>query len=171
MAKRFITPKELLKAADVTELQRDDYFIVAVTQKGESEDSIKVCQIGVDDWIDVPMKMIASAKIVGSASSEDSRYQVALIKLNEPTDPYAKFAYRLLSQLGIIKKGEKCQDGEKTSARLGGNIGGGLGVFGLGGNCHFEFQWYECECCIPWTDGCWSSTCCDLVKVDCTVEV
>jgi hypothetical protein len=27
MAKRFITPKELLKAADVTELQRDDYFI------------------------------------------------------------------------------------------------------------------------------------------------
>lgn len=189
MKSGFISSDQLNTTADVKqEISRDDNFFVAVVQKGRNSDDIQVCQVGVGEWIDVPLEMIASAKIVGTASARGNRYQVALIRLNEPKDPFAKVAFRLLSQLGtiqreVVSKGEcNCPGNDNKSghssstgstARLARPTGlsGGLGKFGIGGNCHFEFRCYECTRCIPWTDVCWSSTCCDLVAVDCTIEV
>ena len=189
MSAEFVSPEQLNKSVDVVqEISRDDSFFVAVIQKAKTSDSIQVCQVGIGEWIDVPLKMIASAKIVGTASTGGNRYQVALIKLNEPTDPLAKVAYKLLSQLGTIQRGVgskagcKCQGNDNkgesinstySTARIARptGLGGGLGKFGIGGNCHFEFRCYDCTRCIPWTDVCWSSTCCDLVAVDCTIEV
>jgi hypothetical protein len=191
MVGKFVKPEELLKSTEVTEeIRRDDNFFVAVIQKSETNDFIQVCQIGVGDWIDVPVKMIASAKIVGSASANGNLYKVALIKLNEPIDPFAKVAYRLLSQLGTIPRQVnhnndcccKCHKENRSwssssaqtvaqarNVSVHGGIGGGLGIFGIGGDCRFRFECYPCVRCIPWTDICWDSTCCDLVSVDCGI--
>lgn len=186
----FVSPEELGREADVVqEISRHDSFFIALVQRGgDSEGALQVCQIGVGEWIEVPLAMMASAKIVGTASAEGRRYQVALIKLKEPADPYAKVAYKLLTQLGTISrrattKGDCGCEGdapEERATRTGyaasrisqrDGLIGGLGRFGIGGNCHFEFRCGPCTRCIPWTDVCWSSTCCDLVAVDCTIEV
>ncbi len=45
---------------------------------------------------------------------------------------------------------------------LGGVGGGGLGIW-----CTGHWSCYPCTRCIPFTDYCWESTCCDLVGIDC----
>jgi hypothetical protein len=188
MTGTFISADELVRAskADFEVRQDDSFFVGIIKPPNDKADSIQVSQIGIGEWIEVPTKMIASAKLVGIATSDGTRYQVALIKLNEPSDPFAKVAYRLLSQLGAIqrpvdgKKGDECgcthasgQD-TATAASIGRiSLGGGLGQFGgsLTLGCHFEFRCYDCTRCIPWTDICWSSTCCDLVSVDCDISI
>lgn len=54
-----------------------------------------------------------------------------------------------------------------TAAATGGGGPGGLGGGGLGIWCTGHWHCYPCTRCIPWTDVCWESTCCDLVGLDC----
>ena len=156
-------------------------FLVAIVKKTDSDDSIHLSQTGCSDWIEVPTKMIRSAKGVGTAICEGLNYPILLIELAETKDPFARVAYRLLSQMHTTQKGEPKKSGcacsttepIKSSARI--NLGqtrvGGLGQFGVGGDCTVEFRCYECTRCIPFTDACWTSTCCDITGGSCTGRV
>jgi hypothetical protein len=61
--------------------------------------------------------------------------------------------------------------GIKPSQAQRATVGGGTG--GLGGlglaRCRFVFKCYPCERCFPFTDVCFSSTCCDLSGFECTI--
>jgi hypothetical protein len=151
-------------------------FLVGLVKKGDNAGEVQLSQTGCNDWISVPTKMIQSSKTVGNASCGKTRYPVVLIELSPAKDPYAIVAYKLLSQLHTATKGEKSsQEGDcsETSSekRLTSRNIGGLGQFGLGINagCGFRFECSDCTRCIPFTDTCWSSTCCDLVEVECTI--
>lgn len=193
MHSSFLSSDDLLGFLD-TQSKKDDtirrgesFFVAAIKEDGRS--SVSVCLVGIGEWVSVPLKMIEAAKIVGEAVAGSDRYPVALIKMREPDDPVAKIALQLLTQVNTITKaqssgggcgcGTKCggqgttQNTESSAARVRrtdtlGPFLPSSGTFGLG-KCRFQLRCYECERCVPWTDLCWTSTCCDLERVDCEV--
>ncbi|ULC60420.1 hypothetical protein MBM09_05390 [Flaviramulus sp. BrNp1-15] len=172
-------------ASSELQITEESFYFVAVIEKGTKEGVLKVCQNGLSEWINVPLDMIDKAKIVGTASGNGNEYKVALIKFKEPKDSLTKVAFQLLTQMHSAistKASDKdCECNEtknnskdpnsknETALRKGvlGGLGrfGGLGIFG----CEFQFKCYDCTRCIPFTDLCFPSTCCDLVAVKCSI--
>ena len=196
MSNAFLSSDEFRKSMTNDEgIRRGDGFIVAAVKEG-GDQALQVSLVGLGEWIEMPARMIESAKPVGTAIAQADRDTVALIKLREPDDVFAKAAYQMLAQVGSV--GHRSEDrgecGCKTAGhdheereseqamltRSGARPGAvtGLGVdpgffggFGIGGKCRWEVRCYDCTRCIPWTNVCWKSTCCDLVKVDCEVSI
>jgi hypothetical protein len=54
-----------------------------------------------------------------------------------------------------------------AAAATGGRGPGGIGLGDLPIWCTGHWSCYPCTRCIPFTDICWESTCCDLVGIDC----
>lgn len=192
MLNEFLSSEEFLKSVKGDEgIRRGDGYIVAAVKTGEGDHAIHVSLVGLGEWIEMPVRMIESAKSVGTALAGADRYPVALIKLREPDDVFAKAAYQMLAQMssvahlpteqedcGCCGKKDAHEDDDvsegaiqRLSGGRAGGLSGGFGGFGIGGKCRWEFRCYDCTRCIPWTNICWSSTCCDLVKVDCEVSV
>ena len=196
MAEKFLSNEDFLKSLDAKDdIKRGDGFVVAVIKKSDQDHMIHVSTVGPCDWIEMPVAMVESAKIVGTAVAGVVNYPIALIKLAEPDEKFARVAYQLLAQMGTIgggsAKGGHCDcHGSKngghedddhaggdtaagsvsTRSRIGAGIfTGGFGGLGIRLGCRFVFRCYDCTRCIPWTDYCWSSTCCDLMQVDCSV--
>ncbi len=190
MSTEFLSPQELqdtLRKKSVKE-PKPASFIVALVKQSDTSDTLLVSQTGCTEWIELPMKMVAKIKLVGKADCGSERYPVALIFLAATDDPFARVAYKLLEQLGTATRGGRGAGGGQGSGGCGCKEGsdpapgrsararnvdigglGGLGQFGISGGCTFHFVCYPCTRCIPWTDICWSSTCCDLVGVDCDI--
>lgn len=171
LLEKTITGEELEKA--LLEKTMDSInrgYIVGLVKIGDNAGEVKLSQIGCTDWISVPVKMIHSSKTVGYASCGKCRYPVVLIELTPSNDPFAIVAYKLLTQLHTVTKREKsaqrCED-LKESYNIGGL--GRFGGLGITASCGFRFECSDCTRCIPWTDTCWSSTCCDLVEIECEV--
>src|SRR5688572_8631566 len=103
MSDKFLSSGELLNSLNEKvedEIQRGDGFIVGAIKKGDNKNIVQVSMTGLSEWIDMPVKMIESAKIVGDAISGAEHYPIALIKLRESDDLFAKVAYQLLAQIG-----------------------------------------------------------------------
>ena len=107
MSMEFLSPQELQDALRKKAVKepRPASFIVALVKQSDASDTLLVCQTGCADWIELPMKMVAKIKLVGSADCGSERYPVALIFLAAVDDPFARVAYKLLEQLGTTTRG------------------------------------------------------------------
>lgn len=164
---------------------RPDIQLVGMVKKSDKEGYVSFTQSGCGTWVDLPSTMIERAEFIENRTCKDHSHPVMKVVLKHSDNP----EYEILLSLLQMTTNSSNSNTPRMSQPTNGNFPdglpyknttmakrippGGFGRFGgikIGGGIDCDLVCYPCTRCIPGTNWCWESDCCDLTNCRIVVD-